>query len=100
MPNHTNLAFLRAQAGRSDALGDALIALVAPSRNEPGCMSYDIHRSIDDADLWMVYENWRSADDLEAHFALPHMQAFVGKLPELLAGDLDLRSFTRLSDPA
>lgn len=100
MSNHTNLAFLRAQAGRSDALGDALVALVAPSRNEPGCMSYDVHRSIDDADLWMVYENWRSAADLEAHFALPHMQAFVGKLPALLAGDLDLRSFTRLSDPA
>ncbi|WP_375788549.1 putative quinol monooxygenase [Bradyrhizobium sp. Pha-3] len=62
MSSYTNLAFIRAQSGKSDALGHALLALVAPSRAEPGCGTYDVHRSNDDADLWMVYETWRSAD--------------------------------------
>ena len=100
MANYTNLAFLRAQSGQSDMLGNALLALVAPSRSEPGCISYDVHRSNDDPDLWMVYENWQSTADLQAHFALPHMRDFVGMVPALVAGDLDLRAFTRLSNPA
>lgn len=100
MTSYTNLAFIRAQSGKSDALGRALLALVAPSRAEPGCGTYDVHRSNDDPDLWMVYETWASAADLEAHFALPHMQGFVAQIPTLVAGDLDLRAFARISDPA
>ena len=100
MVYHTNLAFLRARAGQSEMLGNALLALVEPSRAEAGCISYDVHRSNDDPDLWMVYENWRSAADLQMHFTLPHMQDFVDKVPVLVAGDLDLRAFTRLSNPA
>jgi quinol monooxygenase YgiN len=100
MSNFTNLAFIRARAGRSDDLGKALLALVAPSREEDACLSYDVHRSNDDPDLWMVYENWGSAGDLEGHFALPHMQDFVARIPDLVEGELDLRSFTRLSGAA
>lgn len=100
MTEHTNLAQIRAKAGRSDELGEALLALVAPSRAEPGCVTYDVHRAIEDGDLWMVYENWRSAVDLQAHFELPHMQAFVARIPELVEGELDLKGFTRLSQPA
>jgi quinol monooxygenase YgiN len=97
MSNFTNLAFIRAKAGRSEDLGKALLALVAPSREENACLSYVVHRSNDDPDLWMVYENWRSSGDLDGHFALPHMQTFVARLPDLIDGNLDLRSFTRLS---
>ncbi len=93
----TNLAFIRAKAGRSDDLGQGLLGLVAASRAEPGCLCYEVHRSNDDADLWMVYENWRSAEDLAAHFSLPHMQAFIKDVPSLVEGELDLRSFSRLS---
>ncbi len=97
MTAYTNLALIRAKPDRSDELGDALLALVAPSRAEPGCLSYDIHRSNDDPVLWMTYENWKSAADLEQHFGQPHMRDFVKRIPELIDGDMDLRGFTRLS---
>lgn len=100
MSNFTNLVFIRAKAGRSEDLGKALLALVKPSRAEEACLSYDVHRSGDDPDLWMVYENWRSAGDLDSHFTLPHMQAFIARIPSLVEGELDLRSFTRLQDVA
>jgi quinol monooxygenase YgiN len=45
----------------------------------------------------MVYEIWTSPAELEAHFALPHMQAFVARVPELVAGELDLKGFSRKS---
>lgn len=94
MSKVTNLAFIRAQAGRSGELGQRLRRLVGPSRREPGCISYDLHRADDDADLWMIYENWRSAAHLQAHFATTHMRAFIAEAPFLVEGPLDLRGFT------
>ena len=100
MTKVTNIAFIRAKPGQSEELGRRLLALVAPSRQEAGCINYDLHRSDTDPDLWCVYENWRSADDLATHFTLPHMQAFIAALPALVEGELDLRRFSMISLPA
>lgn len=67
---HAVISHIRAKSGRSGKLGKRLLALVAPSRAEQGCINYDLHRSTEDPELWCVYENWRSADDLAAHFEL------------------------------
>jgi 4-carboxymuconolactone decarboxylase len=95
----TSLAFIRARPGRSEQLRERLLALVAPSRAEPGCLGYEVHRSTDDPDLWMLYGDWRSAEDLSAHFTLPHMRAFIKDVPSLVEGDLDLRGFEKQSPP-
>ena len=100
MTKVTNIAFIRAKSGQSEELGRRLLTLVAPSRQEAGCINYDLHRSDVDPDVWCVYENWRSAEDLAAHFTLPHMQAFVAVVPALVEGELDLRRFYMISLPA
>jgi len=100
MTKVTNIAFIRAKSGLSEELGRRLLALVAPSRRETGCINYDLHRSDADPDIWCVYENWRSADDLATRFTLPHMQAFVAVVPTLVEGELDLRRFSMVSLPA
>ena len=53
MSQVTNLAFFRARRGQSEALGAALAALVEPTRLEAGCLNYDLHRSVEDADVWL-----------------------------------------------
>lgn len=68
----TNLAFFRAKQGQTKSLGKALTDLVDPSRQEDGCISYDVHQSLQDADSWFVYENWRTTADLDAHMQKPH----------------------------
>ncbi|MCT7376796.1 putative quinol monooxygenase [Chelativorans salis] len=100
MAHYFNLTFVRARSGRSDDLGEALLALVAPSRGEAACISHHVHRSKHDPDLWMVYEIWLPADGLDRHFFLPHMNAFAVRSPELVEGDFDFHGFTRLSDRA
>jgi quinol monooxygenase YgiN len=84
----------------SEQLGRRLLALVAPSRHEAGCINYDLHRSDTDPDICCVYENWRSAHDLAMHFARPHMQAFIAVVPTVVEGELDLRRFSMVSQPA
>jgi quinol monooxygenase YgiN len=81
-------------------LGSALSALADPIRAETECLNYDLHQSLDDADVWFVYENWRSAEGLEAHMRAPHLQAFLKVAPDLVAGDIDLRRLSMTTTPA
>ncbi|MBX9822292.1 MULTISPECIES: antibiotic biosynthesis monooxygenase [Nitrobacteraceae] len=61
--------FAQNPAGRGSWTNASSLSF-APSRAEQGCINYDLHRSTEDPELWCVYENWRSADDLAAHFEL------------------------------
>lgn len=100
MSQVTNLAFFRAQSGQGEALGAALAALVEPTRLEAGCLNYDLHRSVDDAEVWFVYENWRSPEGFDAHMRSEHLQAFLKATPDLVAGTIDLHRLRMISSPA
>lgn len=94
MSKVTNVAFIRARPGRSEELGARLGRLVAPSRREPGCLRFDLHRADDDPDLWMVYETWRSPAARQAHYDSAHLRTFIAEAPFLVEGPLDMRGFT------
>ena len=36
-------------------------------------MDYCLHRSEDDPNVFMLYENWRSQRDLEKHLQMPYV---------------------------
>ncbi|MBW8748011.1 MAG: antibiotic biosynthesis monooxygenase [Acidobacteria bacterium] len=91
MPQLTIIATLVAKPGKSESLGQALLALVPPSRAEEGCINYDLHQSLDDANTWVVYENWVSKAALEYHFTTPHFQAFSQQLGDLTDGSVGLQ---------
>ena len=74
--------------------------MVGPTRGESECLNYDPHQSRDDADVWFVYENWRSAEGLDAHMRSTHLQAFLKITPNLIAGGIDLRRFLMISTRA
>ncbi len=98
----TLVAFLRAKPGHGDELGRRLFALSEPSRAEAGNVNYDLHRSIEDPEVWMLYENWATPAALDKHFEMPYMKEFVAKVGEVLASEMDLRRFsmtTRVAAP-
>lgn len=56
---------------------DALRALTAASRLEPGCVSYIPHTLEDDLDTVFLYEQYRDQAAREAHAASEHFQKYV-----------------------
>jgi len=86
----TVIAIIRAKRGLGDELGRHLGTLVEPSRAESGNVNYDLHRSNDDPDVWIIYENWKTPTDLTVHFEYPYLKALVAKLPDLLEGEMEL----------
>ena len=92
----TLIARLRAKAGREARLRQELQRLLAPTRAEAGCITYELHKSQTDPALFVFYENWKSQADLDGHFETPHLKAVLKLLPELLDGPMDLSKWTKV----
>ncbi len=75
-------AMVKARTGQEEAVKEALLSLVEPTRKEPGCLCYNLHQSKSDPTQFMFYEQWASKEDLAAHGKTPHMKALGGKLKD------------------
>jgi len=71
---YTITVHFTAKSGQEDALAAELMALVAPTRAEPGCLLYTLHRSSDNPAEFLFYEAWVDKAAYEAHRQTPHMQ--------------------------
>jgi quinol monooxygenase YgiN len=56
---------------------ELLTALVAASRQEPGCVTYVAHTVDGEPDTVLIYEQYRDEHALEAHRASKHFQTGV-----------------------
>lgn len=59
-------------AGRDAEIVAHVRALIAASRQEPGCRTYDVNRSQDDPRTFLFYERYDDEAALDAHRATPH----------------------------
>ncbi|EJT01564.1 putative quinol monooxygenase [Rhizobium sp. CCGE 510] len=94
----TLIARLTAKPDSAAVLGEALQALVSPTRAETGSIDYHLHRDSGDPAVWILYENWRSRADLDAHFQQPYTKAVMARFPELLAREMEL-TFCNMTSP-
>lgn len=82
-----------ARPGAEDRLEQALRALARGSRAEPGCLAFAVHRGAIDGGAFLLYEQWATAEALEAHAATGHAQAFQQQARELLDHAPDVTSW-------
>jgi len=94
----SKIAFFEAQAGKESQLGDALLALVAPTRKEGGSRRYEIFQSADDTRQWVVLEDWTSSSAFEFHMNTPYVKAFMANVPSLCEGTPEIRTFIKRSN--
>jgi quinol monooxygenase YgiN len=89
------IARFRAQPGREADLKQVLIGLIEPTREEPGCIDYELLENLEDPREFAFVEEWQSESALEAHFATDHIADALQEFPALLARELDLRKYHR-----
>lgn len=96
-PLLTVVAELIAKPGKEDALRQALLACIEPTRAETGCVQYDLHESTDTPGHFVFYENWTSRAALDEHLQTPHLKNLGAQSPELLAQDPRILTYTRIA---
>ena len=97
---YTIIGTLTARPETREELASLLMALVAPTRAEAGCINYDFHVDAADPCVFVFYENWTDRAALDAHLAMPHLAPLFSQLERLLAKPVDIRHLTMLSDMA
>ena len=85
MPEIDVVAVLTAKAGSEGIVAAALHDLLAPTRAEPGCVSYELFTSAASAHTFIMIEKWKSDDDLAAHLQSAHIAAALAAAGEHLA---------------
>ncbi|HVY53622.1 MAG TPA: antibiotic biosynthesis monooxygenase family protein [Gammaproteobacteria bacterium] len=69
-----------AKAGMEKYVKRLLLQIMENSKQDQGCIAYNIHQSTENPAEFMVYMQWNSQKDFELHNLTPQMQEFKHKL--------------------
>jgi quinol monooxygenase YgiN len=75
---------LHAREGQEQALEESLREVIAPTREEAGCMSIHAFRSMRDRRLFFIHSRWLDEEAFQLHGRLPHTVRFLERVDELL----------------
>lgn len=96
MPENSLRVVARVKA-RPDKVGEALAvlkALVEPTRQEEGCVSYELLQNRTDPTDFTFVEEWASDSAIESHFSTDHVREAFSKAQDLLEESPDIRTYT------
>ncbi|WP_175758273.1 putative quinol monooxygenase [Burkholderia ambifaria] len=76
MSAHVIVALVEAKQGCEAVLVQAQQELVEMARNQPGCLSYELHESLEQPGTVVFFEQWVDRASWEHHMRSPLMDAF------------------------
>lgn len=87
------IARVRARVTHEQRVREILTAIVEPTRQEPGCISYRLLEHDTESGEFSTVEEWASAEAEQAHFSTPHIRLALQQLSGLLAAEPDIRRY-------
>lgn len=94
MSELTLIVEIKAQDGAADKVFDAIQTLAVETRKEAGCLAYRVYTSSDDAQVFLIHEEWESPQALSDHGAMPHIKTFKSAVSGLI--DLKAQKYAKL----
>ena len=97
----TVVARIRAAKDKGDALAALLSEQVGVVRStEPGCLTYRVHRSVDDPLLFLFYEMFKDEAAFDVHRKSPQLAAFRQRRERegLTDGAAEVQIFRSMTD--
>ena len=93
-----SIAVLKAKKGQEQALKEGLLALVEPTRAEPGNLDYVLFELRDERGTLYMREAFKDQAALDAHFATAYFQRFAATADDLLSEPLHLIFLEQVSN--
>ena len=80
----TIIAKIEAKPEKLDEVKKAVLKLIDPTREEQGCIQYDLHQENQQKEVFIFVENWENQALWEAHMQSEHLQSFIKETEGLL----------------
>jgi quinol monooxygenase YgiN len=93
------VAQVRAKPGKENALRAATLPLIDLVRADPKNLVYFLQEDRAKPGHFIFYEIFASQADFDAHNAMPYVQEWFAKLPELAEGGVEVMRMAILSLP-
>lgn len=77
MAQLTIVANIVAKPDKVELVKSELINLIAFTRNENGCVNYDLHQDNANPAMFIFYENWLSRDLWQKHMSNSHIAKYL-----------------------
>ena len=96
MPPVTVVAKVVARKEAVDRVMPELLKLVPLTRQESGCIEYNLHQDNNDPAVFIFYETWESAAALEQHMGSDHFKAYIAAVDGMIE-DKAVHCMTRIA---
>lgn len=88
----TIVANITAKADQVELVRSELEKLIAITRQEKGCINYDLHQNNERPEHFLFYENWVSRELWQAHMGNQHLKDYMlateGAVEEFLVNEM------------
>jgi len=74
---------------------EELLTLVEPTRKEKGCVDYIFYKDQENPSVIMLYENWESVEDLNAHMCTKRFKDCFAKIEGLY--EIEVHRLTKIN---
>jgi quinol monooxygenase YgiN len=89
-------ARFHARPGEEGSLAAALLDVLTPTREEPGCLAIHAFRSSRDPQLFYIHSRWKDEAAFDHHGGLPHPRRFVERVTAVIDHALDVSRTARI----
>lgn len=88
------VATIPVKAEHVETIRGALSELATATREESGCLAYDLYESAAAPGVFVTVERWTDQAALDAHMHTPHVAAAFATAGDALAGDVAVHPLT------
>ncbi|HKJ74937.1 MAG TPA: putative quinol monooxygenase [Alphaproteobacteria bacterium] len=85
------LASFYPKPDKVDEVETILKGMVGPTRNEPGCRTYNLHRWSEGGISFHIYEVYDAQSDVEFHRSMDYYKQYRAAIPDLLAKPIEVK---------
>lgn len=68
--------------------------LIEESKEEEGCLGYELYQDINDETVFSFIEEWKNAEFLNGHIESEHCKEIFPKLEKLYRKEMELNAYT------
>jgi quinol monooxygenase YgiN len=92
----TIVARIKAKPGLEERMQQNLLSLLAPTRAESSCITFELLIDTTDPTVFVLYENWKDQTSLDAHFQQPYVKQVLKAYEETLAEPIEVMSLRKI----
>ena len=95
MARLTIVANIKAKAEKVELVKSELLKLINITREEEGCINYDLHQDNKNPAHFLFYENWESRELWQTHMGNDHLKEYMAAT-EGAVEEFTLNEMTRI----